>query len=236
MLPLGPFHTRLQYAGDPVAGHRAWYRGDGYAAGTWTDRSGNGFNLTTGGADPTAVAGDPNFNGLPVVDFNGTTQHLNGTTLSDLIANNAFTIFGVVRGESFGTSDASGVAQRGVFAGTAVGSGIGVGYGLTKLEGWNYDGAADYAGPVVSLNTVYGFDYRHDAGNIKMLLSAGLAEVTVASGNTTLTDTLLVGADYEGNTFFDGQIAELIFYNTVLSAGDRQIVRDYLAQTYGFAW
>lgn len=219
----------------PASGYRAWYRADQYAAGTWTDLSANGYNLS-GGTAPTAVGSDSNFNSKPVVDFNGTTHNLVGTTMSNLISNSAFTIFGVFRAESFAASDSSAGAQRSIFCAYSGGNSVGYGVGLTKSEAWNYDGATDYTGPAISLNTVYGFNLRHDSGNLKNLV-AGKSETSVASGNSSaLTDTFRMGIGFVGTPYFDGQIAELIIYNTVLSAGDQTTTQDYLAARYGFTW
>lgn len=219
--------------GEPIPGFKAWYRGDGYVSGTWTDRSANGYNLTEATNPPAVVASDTNFNGHPVVDFDGTNDVLSGTTFSNLIAAGAFTIFGVIRADNFGSADTGKGTERGVYGGT--GGFTGLALGLTQFEGHNYDGTDDYTNnPTISLSTVYGFDYRHDTGNILLLVS-GKAEASAASGNTTdLTNALKVGVGF--SEFWDGRIAELIFYNTVLSTAERQVVRDYLAKRYLITW
>lgn len=224
----------------PVAGYRAWYRGDSYAvsvAGRWDDKSANLYHLTASANAPTLIAADANFANQPSVDFNGTNQYTGvgaAPVLSNLIANNAFTIFGVLRAEAFDTNNSSSGDWRGVVSDS--GDQFGIGLGLTKLEARNDDGVADYTGnPVVSLNTVYGFDCRHDTGNLLLLVS-GKTEASVASGNTAaLTGVVSVGKN-AASVFWDGQIAELIFYNTVLSAADRTTVRAYLTGRYGIVW
>lgn len=223
------------YQGALVAGYRAWWRGDGYVSGTWTDRSANGYNLTEATNPPALISADANFNGLPTVDFDGTNDILGGTTLSNLIAADAFHIFGVVRAESFGAADGSGANQRGVFADT--GGYVGFGFGSSKLEGFNYDGTTDYTGnPVVDLSTLYGFHLRHDAGTLYLNVS-GKTEASVVSGNTSdMTNAFRVGVAYDGSPFFDGQIGDLGVYNVVKSGADLTTNLAYYADTYGITW
>src|ERR1700678_2633491 len=59
----------------------AWYRGDSLVnssgkVATWTDKSGNGNNLTqsTGGDQPTYNSSSATFNGYPTASFNGTSD------------------------------------------------------------------------------------------------------------------------------------------------------------------
>jgi len=227
------------YPSDPVAGYTAWYRGDSYnatATGQWDDKSGNGFHLNAAANKPTLNAADANFANKPTVEFNGTNQFtgFSTPTLDNWISNTAFTIFVVFRAESFGVSDGSASAQRGLFSDN--GGFCGLGLGSSKFEVWSYDGAADYTGPTISLNTVYGADLRHDSGTLYNLVS-GKAETSVASGNTTtLTGVVSVGRNFDGSDLWDGQIAEIIVYDTVLSTTNRQLVRDYLTGRYGISW
>lgn len=223
-------------AAAPVTGMRAWYRGDQYVSGTWTDLSGNGYHLTEATNPPTAVSSDSNFAGQPTVDFDGTNDILNGTTISNLIADNAFSIFGVVRAEAFGTQNSDQTAQRGILSNFSGGNSMQVGMGLDSIRASNYDGATDYIGPTASLNTTYGFWFLHDSGNIRFRRSGAAEETPVASGNSGgVADALIVGADYQGDTFLDGQIGGLIIYNTVLSAADILTNESYLTR-YGITW
>jgi len=232
------------YIGAPAAGYTAWFRADDYAGGTWDNREG------TAGQDlvletqitsftetqPTATASDANFNGLASVDFNGSTDVMKGSAISNYITNSAHNIFVVARWDTAGSADnANGLLpvlydHNGFF---------GLGLGLTAMTGFNWDGSSDVVTLAASTATSYGVEFKHDSGNILVDLTGGATEATVASGNTsTITGTLRVGASHTAtpSKIFNGQIADIIIYNSVLSAGDRTTTRNYIANSYGLTW
>ena len=240
---------------EPATGFTGRYRADDYnsGTGTWSDSSGNGHNLVLGGGTaPGKTTSDANFNGKPTVTFNGTTQWIESAiALSSLIATTAHTIYGVIRPTAS--------------AGTGAPSGSGSPVGYTHVLGDSDNTAAGgYLALVIggsagrylcqdvyssgnkwantatglTLSTVYGFRLVHASGTLYTRAS-GITEASVAAGTMgSVADFLQIGRDYQQNagSAYTGEMAELIFYNTNLSAGDKTATEAYIAQRYGITW
>lgn len=171
LFPIIPPFVAGAYVGAPAAGFTAHYRGDGYTAGDRQDRSANNYDLVREigivsftETDPTLITADANFNGLNSVDFNGTTDVLMGTALSNLISATAYDVFMVFRAESAGIDNTVSAGNR-FFVTDSLGY-FGAGQGSTQALCFNFDGTSDLAAATNSLNTTYGLRFRHDAGSV----------------------------------------------------------------------
>ena len=217
---------------------------------TWIDKStAANADATQSVASATPAVVPSSFNGLTVVDFDGNDfldvssaafgalRNVEGATVIGFLAtdlqssnrglralmfssgtNSAATRAGINLFDSFGTS-VGGTGDFGL-AGRRLDS-----EGFQRIEGGNV-----VAGELAALTGVY--DYQNGQAS---LLVDGAVETQAAfqsAGSTSDTDSLniRVGADAALNTprgFFNGQIAELIVYDRVLTASELASVQDY---------
>lgn len=229
--------------GSPATGYNGWYRGDSYAAGTWTDKSVNGFNLTgTTLTSPTATASDANFNNQPVVTFNGTTDDISNSgnvKCTQLMSNAAFTSYFVLRPTALGIgNNPNGTALNWIYS-NGGGNYMG-GIGNTAICARIQDNGGANLVPLsgsVATNTLYGVRFRWDNTTAYLKVS-GQTEGTASGTGPQLwnnSDIPVIGFN-TGSLFFQGALAEMIFYSTFLSGTDRTTTENYLASRYNFTW
>ncbi len=234
----------------PTSGVTGWFRADdgvsttGSLVDSWASVGSVTKALTgTGAARPTLIASDPNFNGRSSVDFSGaSSQTLAGTgfPLGDLITETDYTVYAVFRTDTLGNSNAlrpyscqcpSIIAEEQAYFSVHVGSDalLGQAYTNAYTGAWSL-GLTTSATFAYEMRTTGGTTYQHLSGQTPTTGSIQAIHTNGTSGNFNFGD---IG---NGNPFFDGQLAEVLFYDTSLSAADSLAVRDYLAARYAITW
>lgn len=211
-----------------IAGLQVWLKEDGLAGvdgdpiGTWTDSSGTGHNFTqaTGAQKPIKKTGI--LNGRAVARFDGADDTLEGGDLSALFGT-AATLFIVA---------IPAVTQYGLYQ-TSVGngywrwSGDGNGYmrvfRTTRLEA--------YPTAMPSSGSHY-FAIRSSASAYEMWKDGVSSGSQAANHNAGDLHRLGIG-DNGGGGLVTGDVAELIIYDSALSAGDIASVHGYIAARFG---
>lgn len=200
-----------------------WLRAD--QGGTnWLDQSNNFISLTRTG---TATVGSMNFN--PTNVFNGSTYYttslsINSDANPDLAVIAVYKPSGDDAGPVWGESDGSfdRYMQDASGQDNAVSNGAGTENDISNLFG---DG-------VTTLSSVI---FDEDAGSGSRVFVNGELETSfTANHGSETSNNLQIGALGDGATRFNGEIAEIIVYNQLLSTGnDRQKIESYLALKYG---
>lgn len=221
-----------------VTGLAAWYRADaitgltnGAAVATWPDSSSNNLAGTQGNATSRPSYQTGVLNGLPVVRFDGVNDLIeSGASASP--ANS--TTFAVLRP----TTAAAALTIRGSFSGSNTGGlqyRINNGKQLLVKQFVAQIGSPGTATVSTTVFSVAACTLATGTGGAYAFYLNGTADgsgattETLASGMTTL-----IGMGQGGtNEAFSGDIAELIFYSTVLSTADRNAVTAYLGTKYG---
>jgi hypothetical protein len=197
---------------------------DGDPVSTWPDSSSNGNNATmTGSARPiykTAIV-----NGKPVVRF--TTAGASGMNLTTPISGaSPFSMFAVMKPLGTASLDVCSLAS------STDSSAI----GLAFVAAGAYVLIASKDSAVVQANT-YSGAFHIFFGSVATGAGALYVDgtlVTATAGPQSLTGDLdRLGYRPFDAELSDGDIAEIIIYNTVLSAGDRNNVFEGLAIKYG---
>ncbi len=208
----------------------------------WADQSGNGNNAsTTGGSEPLLVSNV--HNGFPVVRFdsgnsefmnlgNATSRDLNinpnSTDLSIIaVVDNNTTGTGVLMGKS--ASSSSSTQYEFAFSGTSSVSlnGGGNSNSFTPTEG-------------VSGYHIFSFTIKDTTFSTRplTLVTDGnntFPAVGILTGSTTNSHNVNIGRNTQGaNNFFDGDLAELIVYNS-LNTVEAQIGINYLSAKFAIA-
>ncbi|MCL4549143.1 MAG: T9SS type A sorting domain-containing protein [Bacteroidetes bacterium] len=199
----------------------------GSAVSTWGDVSGfdNDASQSTSANQPTLVSNS--MNGNPVIRFNGTNSKLTLPTSATLgIQSNPYEMFVV------GKSSSNNVQF--LIAG-----------GYENFE-YHLNGASGTRFiPVNSTFIDIGSAGNYTDGNAHIFSarassSGGAVRVDGTDGGTSVSNilssnsgNLLLGVRSDGTYYLNGDIAEVILYNTNLSTSDRSTVEHYLANRYG---
>jgi len=213
---------------------------DGQAVPVWTNKGPLvAANMTQGDSAKQPIYKTGVANGQPAVRFDGINDYIVGLAANNYITASDFTLFTVFNAASL-TRNEAGVWNNHKVVGDSAGyfghlvSSNAPGAGLAYV--YNYDGTADIVAAPINAGAWYAISSRHSGGSLFSRLNAG-AEGSTTSGNTALlTGLLQVGSGEDGpylDADFHGDIAEVLIYNTALSAADQSTVQEYLFAKYG---
>lgn len=195
----------------------------------WADKSENGRNAVQpiGANQPTVLV--KNLNYFDTINFNGSSSFLDTVELFDTLAATG-TFFIVYRTDIetarplIGTKP-DGASDDGWLL-TADSSAI--------LEYSHTSYSPDTDIPLASGYNIAGF--KRDGLNVTPIVNGVDQSGVVFSGfGSSTLDLTRIGADAAAASFFDGAIAEIIAFDTVLSTEDQQYVEGYLAWKYDIA-
>jgi len=244
--------------GPPMAGMTLWLKRGTYAAGTWPDASGNGFDAVgPGGAgNPTAGA----LHGHPSPSFDPAQSQYLGVqgTVAQVLNSGVsagqvwalFVVFSYTGATAFG--DASNTPylimhDPGILP--LWGACVGITGGILDICGYNYEETGSQvltpdvtvAGPTAALHFMSSFAQGNGAGgSLTTTVDAGANATHVGTAGVVILggQTIAVGAcgnpPVAGHPFYQGLIGELIVYagpsgGVPLSAPDLAAVNAYLA-------
>ncbi|MEI6853402.1 MAG: PKD domain-containing protein, partial [Bacteroidota bacterium] len=201
----------------------------------WNDASGNGNNAIQSNANqqPLFVTDVPLLNHYPTIRFDGVNDLLNGTTIANL-QNSSISIFVVAKGESQGGLLAGLFDINSYTNGFCFGRYTYPGHG--DLSIWNNSSYIE--SPAGSLPST-GFTYKILEG-IKTYGTKTELFINGTLQNSSLS-AALSGPFTNGNfvvgysqtlDYLKGDIAEIIVFNTSLSANERKAIEDYLNNKY----
>lgn len=218
----------------------------------WNDKSANGYHLVQATNAYRPESGTQTINGLNVLQC----DYISSLTSNAAASNYTFlnysnnTIFIVFKTDSLPSTDPYWLlTTRGGSAGSGTGIGIRLQHYTNKLKDEVIDNTASIAVNADSTSTVSNatttlWTLIRDPNNgtaadrSDMRKNAGAAEknnaVTVAAANQAPAQTLRV-LDYTGGGTlgFVGKLAEIIIYNSSLSAGDITTNQNYLISKWG---
>jgi hypothetical protein len=219
----------------PSSNLKLWLRSDlavtsaSSAVSTWGDVCGLGNDATqsTGGNQPTLV--ESAINGNPALQFNGTSSKMSlPTSLTLGVQSNPYEMFIVAK------SSSSNIQF--LIAG-----------GATEQFEYHLNGMGARFIPTTTVYLDKGTDKNYTDGNAHLFSarassSGGAVRVNGIDGGTTSNNilssnagNLLLGVRSNGAYFLNGEIAEVILYNRVLSAEERTTVEQYLKGRYAIS-
>jgi hypothetical protein len=214
----------------------AWYAADslglsdGTSVSSWSDSSGNNFTATqaTGAKQP--VYHTNQINGLPALTFDGANMLMSSGADSSYIA--GLTVFAVFLPSSVTTNIAiigapagAGLEWRQGTAGKMV---------ILKQNTTNI-GTATNANSISTWQTA-SLDYGNVGTSAFHFFKNGTANGGTTSSTILATgQTMRIGATSAPADFWNGQIAEIITYERVLTATERAQVDSYFQDKYAIA-
>lgn len=208
----------------------------------WNDRSGNADH-----ASQAVAANRPNYitnvlNGLPIIRFSAGNDHLMSTTVSTA---NVASVWAVAAYASLPSSN------PGVLIGAPAGTGTNVGAGSKSIGMWVSSAAGTRVwgrgiqsnatsrdiSTVTTLNvsTYYIINTIYRAATSINQFVNNAAAGNNNSHNGTLSSWTDVTIGRQGNESWNGDIAEVIFYNTEVNSAQRIIIDNYLSAKYGLS-
>ena len=185
---------------------------------TWYDKSGNDFHLTQENATKRPLRIDSVLNNLPAISFNGSATSLRcafGITFAQ--PNSFFIVHKIKNGSNQVIFDGIS-SERSFFQYYS---------GRLKLRSLT-DNTVFYNMSVPTqfiLNTLV-----YNSPN-SQLFEFGELKSSGNSGNLGC-DGINLGSSLENTAYFNGDIAEIIFYDTVLSDNERILIESYLSGKY----
>jgi hypothetical protein len=235
--------TNLYLAAEPneLTGLQLWLKADGITGlndgdpiSTWSDESGQGNHATQATAGLKPLYKVNILNGKPAVRFDGINDYLNAHTL--LFPPTA-TVFAVVRNNTK-ASDAQIISRRSSTASAPIAFQLYLAAtdraAVNARDDASHLAVALAAAGLVAAQIVTGIRNGNDVEVRRNGISVGTGSNTL---ETTTTDQTRIGAKATGapTDYLDGDIAELIMYNRVLTDGERDKIEAYLGQKYNIA-
>lgn len=230
-----------------------WYKPDGVSATAWTDASLSGLNLTAIGA-PTVTAGDAthNFNtwttgysSSKYYSYTGSNYSVfggsAGSTGVGTPINTPLTVFGVARATSAAAGEITGIDNDATYGAEP---GFGVQVSGSSLYPYTYrftNGITQTAstGPTVTLGQASVYTYQpppgtSGTGNLIMGLNGTQTTISgVSATSSVVGSSLKIGYDGWNLGAFSGDIQEVVWFKSTLSASDISKVETYLALKSG---
>jgi hypothetical protein len=239
-------HAGPQIDSAPAGSRSLWLRADDLSASlsdtdpvtAWNDRDGNGFNFTqtTGSARPTWNAITTAANDQSTISFDGTDDFL--LRSAAIYTGISATVFVV------------GMSTDGATRQPAFSVGQVLAENDRRTLRWSGDSSNDSidldarrgVGVQAATTTYYTVGQFHIGMIQEIELGSRRATIDGGGDGTSSTsmamlsfDTTYIGSDVRpsSNAFFTGDIAEVIVYLRVISAGDEALTLAYLAARYG---
>jgi len=207
---------------------------DGSAVARWEDQSGNARHFTQGTSNNRPVLKTSIQNSKNVVRFDGSNDNMTGS--NDLQFAPPVSMFCVV-------SKRGGTAYQTIYGNGILAGGV-IGYGIWISDTSDNSGAFSsqyrnagsantnyYMATLPSTNTFFIGSCLIDSSTNKIFFN-GSSEDSISHAITgTPNQTVAIGMRYDGgavNWALNGDLAELLVYNSALSTTNRESVRDYL--------
>lgn len=199
----------------------------------WNDLSGNGRHLTQGTGDDQPATNSRTINGLNVLDFGGTSDHLDANALASVYSGTDVPMGAYIIFESDDVSatktlihffNSGGSAYRYILTAPA-----------EFLARFNSDSAtlANNQAGTVATGTPEIVNQVFDGTTSKLYENGTeIDSDNLAVGATTL-DSFAVGAFNSGSFYWNGALGEIIFTAGTETTATRQKIEGYLAHKWG---
>lgn len=214
-----------------ISGLKVWLKADainqtdGSAVSSWPDSSGNANNATQATGTNQPIFKTAILNGRPIVRFDGTNDNLKTAAFASPLS--VSTIFVVAK---MSTADQIQYFYDGITTtnrNALLRYDAANGGQLDQFAGTEVFGAF-VKGSFVVLSSVFN-------GASSATYNNGASIISGNVGTQTLTG-LSVGADRINVAFLNGDIAEILVYDSALSSTDRAKARTYLSQKYAIPY
>ena len=194
------------------------------------DKSGAGRHFRVVSSDFRPLRKTATQGGRDVIRFDGIDDmfetYVGG--LSNLINPSQSTVFVVAKAASIGSDDSFLVNNQVILSEPTGGNGFC--FFRTDLAGsFGFQGAWVSVYQTYAAGTWKVFTTRHGEGSLWMRINGGSESTASLSSRSSMgSNYVWLGTNYSQSLFFDGDLGEILIYNTALSTGDREAVESYL--------
>lgn len=201
----------------------------GDSVNVWADQSGSGNDAVQTNLARRPVLVTNSLNGKSVIHFNGVNSYLTLPTASDLgIQNNDYEIFIVSRSASVNTNImfllAGNIEQYELHLNGSAGARF-----IPKSSTFVDEGSI---GDYTDTNAhIYNLRATDTYGNVTV--DAVNSTDSLINSHNSDAGNLYLGVRFDNSFTLNGDIAEVIIYNSVLSSAQRGLVENYLGAKYG---
>lgn len=212
---------------------------------TWYDQSGNGRNIVqpTATNQPQLVSSGSvitTLGGQPSIDFDGVDNFMfSGVLISAFLTTSAGTVACIFRADVINTANGTAYDNDTVWCNDDEQVGIALHSTGPKVQAMNQDtGALDVSEITIAEDTNYVHVWQHGSSQVRSFLNNNTGQDAKSTGNTTALNTsLTIGKNYNETAYFDGNMVQLICYNTELSTTDIDSLGAAMAFHYtGLTW
>lgn len=226
-----------------ISGCQLWLEGDDFTtieeSGTssviyWRDKSGNSndaaANISNGIGPYTGLA---TLNGENSITFNTGVFALPSSLVS--LFSGPYTVFCVLQANN--TGDATQVIFQGYTS--SIGSSLcGMQFTTTNLQVQNRSSASSFTNQALTRsNSIVCVGYHRSGTEITPFINGVAGTPGSNAQDNTTASTIVIGSyPSPGATRLNGQISDLIIYNSELSTSQMNQVGNYLANMRGFNW
>jgi PKD repeat protein len=238
LLLAGAVHAQT-FRPDHLPGLRLWLRADsnvvvsGSSVSDWKDCSGNSFHAVQTAANlrPVLTSGLPEINNKPALHFDGSNDLLNGVSIPN-IHDSSFSIFILAQNEP-------NINSRTMFAIGTYATGLTLGkqsngrfIHYQNNSFYNSVNANDCSNDGTPFRVYTATKQLGVAARVYVNSSLRNSSTNAALINTFTNNNYTVGFDNFVMTYWRGRIAEIIVFETLLPANERQAVEQYLIKKY----
>lgn len=206
---------------------------DSTAVATWVNQSGSGQNATqsTSGSRPVWRNGSNGINGLPVIQFNGSSSVMTGSDTGFPSGSQPRTVYWIARyrtlnagwgGWSYGVTGASNVVFGMVKSSSASGN-------YASIQGWVNDYPSSYA---ITANTTFVHSAVLNGTSLTQFINGTSVYSGTSSHSTTLSN-FRIGAETNSSSFQAIDVLEILLYNAAHTSTERSSVEAYLKTRAG---
>jgi len=193
----------------------------GGAVSTWSDKSGNGYDLVQATSADQPATGTRTINGLNVLDFDGTNHFM--TTSSEVRLSQPNHVFLAMRTDNI----ANGKQVFDSYPGAADASW----FQIFGSQYYAFAGSGLVGGTTVTSPILAHITYNSTSSSVRV---DGVDILTGSLGTRDLS-LLTLGARKDEAIPFDGALGEIIVVNGTLTAGQISATETYLADKWGIS-
>jgi hypothetical protein len=236
--------------GPPLAGLTLWLQRGTFAAGTWPDSSGNGFNAVGPGGIANPTPGLLNGRVSPL--FNPAASQYLGVhgTVSAILGGPAanvwslFVVFSYTGATAFGdATNTPGLIQHDAGFGEPFwGAYVGISGGILEVCGYNFEATGTTAlvphqtvgGPTVSTHFMSSIQNNAGPGSLATAIDGGAPTTIAGAAGVVILggQTIAIGGDGnppQGGPFWQGLIGEVLVYDVPLTGAALAQANAYMA-------
>ncbi|MEZ4743289.1 MAG: hypothetical protein R3B45_12730 [Bdellovibrionota bacterium] len=207
---------------------------DGSVVTKWADSSGNGYDSFASASTKAPIYKENQLNGLPVVRFDGVDDFLATNKETYVNGTGARTIVAVITNANDSGTDLRLIAEYGTTWNATQLYGLSYRTGVSPYEVGNIYGGSTFNGGTAPSASAMLLVIQYDGSDDYLYVNGAFSGSNSVVLNTVSWSSLKIGSNHTGNGgFFDGDIAEFMYFDSFLTSSQRQALEAYLQTKYG---